>query len=735
MRPTTLKLLAATILMAGFGWTQDSDEPGRGVARISLINGDVSVRRGDSGDWVAAAVNAPLVVEDAVFTGANSRAEVQFDWANMVRLAENSEVRLAQLENNRYIIQVARGTITFLVLRDSQADVEISTPSVSVRPRERGAYRITVGLNGESEITVRSGEAEIFTPKGVERLRAGRTMLARGSASDPEFQIVAANARDSWDRWNDERDRYFERSTGYRYAHSSVYGLEDLDSHGQWTYIPSYGWCWYPRVAVGWAPYSYGRWAWIDWYGWTWVSYDPWGWAPYHYGRWFYHRPYGWCWYPGGRHYRHHWRPALVAFFGWGSHRGFSVGVGFGYGRVGWVPLAPYEPYYPWFGHRYYRGYGNTTYIDNSVNIVNNTNITNIYRNARIDNAVNAIDASQFGRGQGNLVRIARNDLDRVGLVKGQLPVAPGRESLRVSNREVQVAHLPRNIEGGRFFSRTRPEPVMRVPFEEQRRSMEQLSRRTTGERTVRAAEPARGETPEGRVARSGAPESRGAWRRVGEPPQPATEDRASGWRRFGDPLSRRDEAPNRAGSEGGVRTRPEAGAAREADTGSWRRFGDPVNRREAVRGGDPSSGVVNRTSEPDTGSWRRFGEPPRNTEGGLIRRQDGGRAVGREPLERRNDSVIRREPERNRSEDRGAIFRNERPEPPQREMPRYERPERSEPVRVSPPIVRERSSAPRYEGPRGGSDGGGVRSMPRGGGESGRVSRGDGGGRGGRQR
>jgi len=27
------------------------DEPGRGVARISVINGDVSVRRGDSGDW------------------------------------------------------------------------------------------------------------------------------------------------------------------------------------------------------------------------------------------------------------------------------------------------------------------------------------------------------------------------------------------------------------------------------------------------------------------------------------------------------------------------------------------------------------------------------------------------------------------------------------------------------------------------------------------------------------
>ena len=35
-------------------------EPGRAVARISVLNGDVSVRRGDSGDVVAAALNAPL---------------------------------------------------------------------------------------------------------------------------------------------------------------------------------------------------------------------------------------------------------------------------------------------------------------------------------------------------------------------------------------------------------------------------------------------------------------------------------------------------------------------------------------------------------------------------------------------------------------------------------------------------------------------------------------------------
>src|SRR5687768_4780353 len=123
-RAALLSLLSVTALLA-----EDTDGPGRGVARISVLNGDVSVKRGDSGELIAAAINAPLVVQDRLYTGTGSRAEIQFDWANMIRLAANAEVRLAELENRRYQVQVARGTVTFRVLRDSEADVEISTPN------------------------------------------------------------------------------------------------------------------------------------------------------------------------------------------------------------------------------------------------------------------------------------------------------------------------------------------------------------------------------------------------------------------------------------------------------------------------------------------------------------------------------------------------------------------------------------------------------------------------------
>src|SRR5688572_22862370 len=103
-----MKCLMTVVLLGALSvsaWAQDSvDEPGQGVARISLLKGDVTVRRGDSGELIAAELNAPLVALDHVLTDADSRAEIQFDWANMARLAPDTEIRLAELGDRDFLI-------------------------------------------------------------------------------------------------------------------------------------------------------------------------------------------------------------------------------------------------------------------------------------------------------------------------------------------------------------------------------------------------------------------------------------------------------------------------------------------------------------------------------------------------------------------------------------------------------------------------------------------------------
>jgi hypothetical protein len=505
-------------------------EPGRAVARISVLNGDVSVRRGDSGDVVAAAVNGPLMADDRLLTSSNARAEVQLDSANMIRIGPNSEVRFTGMDVKSFQIQVATGTVTFRTLRPSQAQVEVDTPSVAVRPLRPGAYRVTVHEDGTSEITVRLGEAEIDSQRGGEHLEAGQTMDARGPASDAEFQVVQGIPYDPFDRWNDDRDRYIEGSQSARHVSPAISGAEDLDQNGRWVNDPNYGSVWQPtNVGPDWAPYQNGRWVWEDYYGWTWVSYDPWGWAPYHYGRWFMGVG-GWAWYPGPIFANPFWAPAYVGFFGFGG--GLGIGVGFGFGGVGWVALAPFEVVHPWWGRGLYAGFRGGLY-GNHTTIINNGNVFGAYRNARVAGGAIGVNAAGFGRG-GQIGSLNRSQIQSAGLVHGVLPVSPDRSSLRMSDRSVS-GRFPQSS-AQNFASRMQTPRVEHASFDQQQRGMQQMSRSNFN-------------TPAGRGGGFGG----------------GSEGATHGWSRFGEPIH--GTAGSTAGSQYS-RSYGESGQSREASGG-----------------------------------------------------------------------------------------------------------------------------------------------------------------------
>jgi hypothetical protein len=443
----------------------DDDGPDPGVARISVLRGDVEIRRGDDGDAVAAALNAPLLAGDYLSTHEDARAEVQFDYGNALRAGAGSELRFTSIDTSSHAVQLAQGTVELRVYRLTDARPEIDTPSAAVRPSEPGRYRVTVTDDGDTFVTVRSGRVDIVSPQSVRSVDAGNTELVQGSASDPSFRLVNAVAIDDFDRWNDERDQYVERARSTEYVSEGLVGAEDLDRYGHWVDVSGYGNVWAPYAAAGWAPYQSGRWVWEGYYGWTWVSYEPWGWAPYHYGRWFYDPGYGWCWYPEREAVRPAWRPALVAFFSFGGGGGINIG----FGNVGWVPLAPREPFHPWWGRRY---------INNRTTIVNNTtNITNIniYRNVGAPGGANGISHHDFAGGHfDRAVRVSPDVMRGAQPVRGILPVVPTAENLRPSDRPMLRRALPVEQRFTRF-----PSPSTQVrSFSDQRGDVQAAAQR-----------------------------------------------------------------------------------------------------------------------------------------------------------------------------------------------------------------------------------------------------------------
>ena len=454
-------------------------QPGQiepGVGRVSFMHGDVSVQHSGSSEWNAATLNTPISVGDHISTGTRSQAEVQLDYANVLRMSDQSTANITNFSRTQIQVQVGQGLVNYDVMKGSEADVEIDTPNVAIHPQlGEGSYRITVNSDGETLVDVRKGSAEISTPDGSAHVDKDQRITVQGT-DHPQYQVAAAAKKDDWDKWNSDRDHIISDAEAWRHTNRYYTGGQDLDAYGHWSEIPDYGPVWIPSAGPGWAPYRDGRWVWEPFYGWTWVSYEPWGWAPYHYGRWFVYGG-GWCWWPGPVYpaFRPIWAPAYVSFFGFGSHVGF--GVGFGFGSVGWLPIGPADPFFPWYGRGVNRV--NVVNVTNIRNVTNITNVTNFHEGAvrplmqgphavsNINQAVtndhvragiSSMQSGDFGheRVPTQQQRVDAASFRQASVITAGTPFHPTNESFRSTDRAVNPASVPsHSAESQRFFSRS----------------------------------------------------------------------------------------------------------------------------------------------------------------------------------------------------------------------------------------------------------------------------------------
>jgi hypothetical protein len=492
-----------------------------GVARVSAISGGVSVRRGDSKDAFAAAQNAPVSVGDYLSTENAARAEVEFDYGSLVRVAPQTQLRFVKLDPQAHELQLAEGTVEMRVLHGLDAHPVVDTPAASIVPDSEGRYRVTVTHDGNTLVTVRSGKADVEYGNSEQRtVTPGTTVLLTGQGNDTHISNVLAVAYDDFDRWADARDSHYANGPDSAYTDRGMIGANDLDQYGHWVDSADYGQGWQPSdEPAGWAPYTDGRWVWEPYYGWTWVGDEPWGYAPYHYGRWLFTNG-AWSWFPGtydGEPYAY--SPALVGFFGWGD--GGGLNINFDFGNIGWTPLAPFEAYRPWWGdgggttivNNYYGGSGGSGgYGGYGRGGHGNSGQGNGsgYRNVTSPGGANGVSNGSFASGNFEHIQpVLGNLLKGIKPVIGAVPVMPTGSALAFNG------NAPKPLGGitpisERFKSLA---PIARaVPTFEQQRSAiastikQQLPGLTNvlgaGERTTTGAGPAdRGENNDVRPA------------------------------------------------------------------------------------------------------------------------------------------------------------------------------------------------------------------------------------------
>jgi FecR protein len=613
----------------------------QGVGRISMIHGDVSTQRGDSGDWSAAVMNQPVLNGDKVSTAAGARAEVQLDFANILRLGSNAQANIGTFTHDHIQIQLAQGLADFSVFNESEAEPEIDAPNVAVHPAHKDVIlRIEVQPDGDTVVIVRKGEVQISTPKGIAEVKQGEMATVRGSAEEAQYKISQAPERDDWDRWNAERDHMIHSAQSWNHTNRYYTGSEDLDSHGRWENADDYGQVWVPNEPEGWAPYRDGNWVWEPSYGWTWVGSEPWGWAPYHYGRWMLYGN-SWAWWPGpvygGGFYRPLWAPAYVSFFGFGG--GWGVGFGWGgWGGFGWLPIGPCDRFFPWwggYGGRFgvvgFNRFGGLNRFGGIAPLRGGTRFSNLshINDPHIGRAVSTVGAGRFGAGHITAVAATHAQLSSARMMTGSVPVVPTRASLSASGR----AAAPSTIHNGasqRFYGSQ--SPARQQSFQQQTSHLQQSMQQnhfapmSAGGRTASMAgvesrgltntssgKPSAGTPSSGREMNAGTPRAgNSSANNYGNRGSSAAAPSGNigNSRTFSPPNSTRPQSvqpaqssPQRSVSPAQPAYRPEQASPSQSNRSGWSQFSPPSHSSAGASG--QSGGYWNRTAPSSSYSPR----------------------------------------------------------------------------------------------------------------------------------
>lgn len=431
-----LRYWLALPLLLVLAWAQaaPSDPPSR-VGRLSLLDGDVSMRHEDSGRWEEATLNWPLTAGDEIATGDDALAEIRIG-SSALRIGNRTAVAILRLDDERIRVRLDEGSVAVRVRSaEPAAAIEVETRQGVVGPLGPGHFRIDhddamLSLTSfRGGLNFRSDDSDIIVTDG----RRADVYLTDGTSvrwGDPEDDDFA-----EWVLARDERD---DALGSPRHVSPEMTGAEDLYEYGDWRSSDEYGEIWYPRdVPSGWAPYRSGRWVSVAPWGWTWVDDAPWGFAPFHYGRWVLLGQ-RWAWVPGRYVARPVYAPALVVWLGLPG-----VVLSSAPAYVGWFPLAPREIYLP--SYRYSSSYVREINVTHVTNVIEITRVERDRRHARYAyrdhrNAVTLVRGDVLRESRPVFRDAKRLDDDRWQLPRVATPVPPF-EPVRTLRQDRERSH------------------------------------------------------------------------------------------------------------------------------------------------------------------------------------------------------------------------------------------------------------------------------------------------------
>jgi hypothetical protein len=268
---SALRFVAAALLLSFASFASAQVPPGAietypQVVRVSLVEGDVRVSRGKAGQkatgaaWEKAAVDLPLEAGFSLVTGADGRAEIEFEDASTAYLAENSVLVFNDLSSTnglpRTDLGLLSGTMTIDVKLMGPGEwfsVKTPTDGFTVRYPYKAYLRVNSYLDGMSLTAMRSTMLHMNVVQPV-NAQQGETFTFHSGQRMPADKAVDNSQFAAWDDWVSkhaaERDEAMQAAMKDAGLSAPIPGLAEMNQRGTFYPCAPYGTCWEPKDQV-----------------------------------------------------------------------------------------------------------------------------------------------------------------------------------------------------------------------------------------------------------------------------------------------------------------------------------------------------------------------------------------------------------------------------------------------------------------------------------------------------
>ena len=207
------------------------------VGRIAHVEGKLLRYIEEEKDWVLTVKDSPFGLEDALYSGVDAKAEFIMPNRTWIRVGENTQIQLIDLNPDATTVDVASGLARFYNNSDD-AVIKVTTPFGYVVAPGDTVFDLYVGDESIEVIAIR-GSVD-FVHDGSKL----RYEVVEGSSSiiaDADEVVSGNGTVDSdWDDWNSERDELWVQRL-QRSTYSAEYLPEPirdesyaLEENGQW---------------------------------------------------------------------------------------------------------------------------------------------------------------------------------------------------------------------------------------------------------------------------------------------------------------------------------------------------------------------------------------------------------------------------------------------------------------------------------------------------------------------